>query len=94
MNERRSKDEWHRLIEAQATSGLSQKAFCAQAGIAVTTFGYWKCKLRTEGDGEAHAGRAPGVSCWTTGSNSRPRPPGWPIELDLGHGLRLRLHRG
>ena len=74
MNERRSKDEWHRLIEAQATSGLSQKAFCAQAGIAVTTFGYWKRKLRTEGDGEAHAGRTPGAT--SSGPRRATRPPG------------------
>ena len=49
MNKRRSKHEWQRLIEEQMASGLTQKAFCAQAGIAVATFGYWKRKLRDEG---------------------------------------------
>jgi len=49
MNKRHSKNEWQRLIEEQAASGLTQEAFCAQAGIAVATFGYWKRKLRTDG---------------------------------------------
>ncbi len=47
MNKRRCKHEWLRLIEEQAASGLTQKVFCAQAGTAVATFGYWKRKLRT-----------------------------------------------
>ena len=33
MNKRRSKNEWQRLIDEQAASDLTQKAFCAQAGI-------------------------------------------------------------
>ena len=37
MNKRRSKNEWQRLIDEQAASDLTQKAFCAQAGIAVAT---------------------------------------------------------
>ena len=98
MNKRRSKNEWQRLIDEQATSGLTQKAFCAQAGIAVATFGYWKRKLRDEG---APRPDKPvglqGVTLddWIELSAPATEPaPGWHIELDLGNGLCLRLHRG
>ncbi len=48
MNKRRSKIEWRQLIDEQAASGLSQKAFCGQRGIPLASFGYWKRKLRAE----------------------------------------------
>ncbi len=35
----------------QAASGLSRKAFCEGSGIALSTFAYWKRKLRTKRDG-------------------------------------------
>ncbi len=98
MNKRRSRNEWQRLIEAQATSGLTQKAFCAQAGIAVTTFGHWKRKLRAKGDGEAHEAastRSVSLDDWIELSPPVPeQSPSWHIELDLGNGLCLRLRQG
>jgi hypothetical protein len=98
MNKRRSQHEWQRLIEEQAASGLTQKVFCAQAGIAVATFGYWKRKLRNEGafhpDEPANPQRVT-LDDWIELTPPSPEPaPGWHIELDLGNGLCLRLHRG
>lgn len=43
--ERRSAEEWAALLEAQADSGLSQRVFCLQAGVALSTFRLWKRKL-------------------------------------------------
>ncbi len=97
---RRSAAEWRQLIEAQAASGLSRRAFCERHGLAVSTFGYWKRKLRqagpaleAEGQGQASA---PG---WleVTGlleAAASPATGRWQIELDLGHGLCLRLRQG
>ena len=48
MSKRRGKGEWQQLIDEQAATGLSQKAFCGQRGIPLATFGYWKRKLRAE----------------------------------------------
>ncbi|BAO45091.1 IS66 family insertion sequence element accessory protein TnpA [Thiolapillus brandeum] len=99
MNKRRSKNEWQRLIEEQAASGLTRKAFCEQAGIAVATFGYWKRKLRAEGDkaglDKVASTRRVSLDDWIELSPPVTEPaPGWHIELDLGNGLCLRLHQG
>ena len=98
MNKRRSKNEWQRLVDEQAASGLTQKAFCAQAGIAVATLGYWKHKLRDEGaprPDEPVGLQGVTLDDWIELSAPATEPaPGWHIELDLGNGLCLRLHRG
>ncbi|HEB96531.1 MAG TPA: hypothetical protein ENI96_08890 [Sedimenticola thiotaurini] len=49
MNKRRSKADWQQLVDERMGGGLARKAFCAQAGIAVATFGYWKRTLRADG---------------------------------------------
>lgn len=99
MNKRRSKNEWQQLIDEQVASGLTQKVFCAQSGIAVATFGYWKHKLQAEGGraGSEEAASTQSVSLddWIELSPPATAPaPGWHIELDLGNGICLRLHRG
>ncbi|HHC71605.1 MAG TPA: IS66 family insertion sequence hypothetical protein [Thiotrichales bacterium] len=98
MNKRRTKAEWQRLIDEQAASGLSRKAFCEGSGIALSTFAYWKRKLRTERDGgpTQHPEGATGVSLadWIELSTHGPASGGgWQIELDLGNGICLRLSR-
>ena len=42
---RRSRDEWQRLIDEQATSGQTQSAFCAAHGISVASLQNWKRRL-------------------------------------------------
>jgi hypothetical protein len=36
---------WADILEEQADSGLSKKAFCAERGINVATFYYWQRRL-------------------------------------------------
>ena len=99
MSKRRNTTEWQRLIEEQAASGLTQKAFCEQMGIPVGTFGYWKRKLRTE-NGDASAqdperGTAVSLADWIELPTGGPASgDGWQVELDLGNGLCLRLRQG
>ena len=81
---RRSRAEWQQLIEEQASSGLSQSAFCASRGIGVGSFGNWKRRLAAEASPDpwlelgALAGHGTG---------------GWDVEVDLGQGVRLRFRR-
>ena len=89
MSKRRGKGEWQQLIDEQAASGLSQKAFCGQKGIPLATFGYWKLKLRAE------VASTVSLDDWIELPNGTSEPRGfWQIELDLGHGLCLRLRQG
>ena len=97
MSKRRSRIEWQELIDEQAASGLSQKAFCSQPGISVATFGYWKRKLGSEshslptGSGADTVSLAEWIELPTHGPASG---GGWQIELELGNGLCLRLRQG
>ena len=99
MNKRRSKNEWRRLIEEQAAGGLSQKAFCGQRGIPLASFGYWKRKFQAESSSKSTGSNAdavsPSLADWIELPTHGPEAGGgWQIELDLGHGLCLRLRRG
>ena len=46
---RYSMDEWRRVFQRQRTSGLSVTAFCAQARIPISSFFWWRRKLRNQG---------------------------------------------
>ena len=37
---------WHGLVDAWATSGLSQAEFCRRRGVKAVTFGWWKRRLK------------------------------------------------
>jgi transposase-like protein len=55
----RTRAQRQALVAAYAASGLSQRAFCAQHGIGVSTLRYWQKRLA---DAEATADGAPAPS--------------------------------
>jgi hypothetical protein len=77
---RRSESEMFPLIEAYELSGLTQQAFCAEHGLKVATFSYWRRKYlaRAEDSGSGFVSLVPGGL-----------PPG-DITLEYG-GVILRL---
>jgi hypothetical protein len=82
---RRSRDEWQRLIEEQAGSGQTQAAFCAARGISVASLQNWKRRLATTDMAPAQ---------WLElGTLAEAKSAAWDIELDLGDGICLRLRR-
>ena len=98
MTNRRSHTEWQRLINEQAQSGPTQKAFCKQAGISVASVSYWKRKLRPErvnvstpGARSEMVSQADWIELSTRGSVF---DGVWQIELELGNGVCLRLRQG
>jgi hypothetical protein len=46
MDNNSKKDFWHRHIEKCAKSDLSQIEYCTTHKIPLSTFGYWKRKLK------------------------------------------------
>jgi hypothetical protein len=44
----RTSAEMYPLIEAYYGSGQSQRAFCAEHGLGVAVFGYWRGKYRQD----------------------------------------------
>ncbi len=90
---RRSAEQWRSLIDDQASSGLSQVAFCKREKIAPSSFAKWKRKLSTPGSKRQEL--TPDLTPWIDLGplGSQPKPSAWDIELDLGGGVCLRLRR-
>lgn len=51
---RSSNIDWPALIERQTKSGIPQKRFCTEQGVAISTFQYWKKRLRENTSIELH----------------------------------------
>lgn len=83
---RRSRDEWKRLMAAYEASDLTQRAFCAEQGLAYSTFCYWRRRLRQEESTDREGPTLVELPV-LAGSASGD----WRVELDLGDGLVLRL---
>jgi hypothetical protein len=100
---RRSLQEWRDVMHAYARSGQTRKQFCVQEQLALSTFDWWRRRLREESEA-ATPERQPALR----GLNGAPlfvelaparRPestalPAWEVELELGAGVVLRLRRG
>ncbi len=88
-----------RYLERQAGSGLSQAAFCRRESVPLSTFRYWKRRLRDEGRPETASAEAPlftplGELPLVEADDESPTAEGgWLLDLDLGDGLRLTLRK-
>jgi transposase-like protein len=45
---RRSASEWRALMGLYATSAETRKQFCARHGVALSTFAWWRRRLRQD----------------------------------------------
>ena len=84
---RRSRNHWQQLIDEQARSGLSQRAFCAARALSVKSFQHWKRQLA------APVAALPAAWLDLGALPERPAAVAWDLELDLGAGVCLRLRR-
>ena len=87
-----SPEQWRQMVEAQAVSGQSQVAFCAEHGLSKSSFQHWKRRLKAR---EVSASTPSALFAPLAGAPADSIDNGWTIELDLGDGmcLRLRLRR-
>lgn len=92
---RKSPDAWRALIATSfPQSGLTRTEFCRVNGLSVATFDHWRRKLsvpprveQTTPDTSDFIEIAPPVPP----SFGTPRA-GWHLELELGHGITLRMN--
>jgi len=90
---RRSRADWIEIIQAWQSSSLTQREFCSQNSIALSSFYKWRQKL-SSGSQDATPTHADGFVNVFSSSQERSVSEGdWQIELDLG-GISLRLSRG
>jgi putative transposase len=88
---KRSTEQWQALVDQYEASGLTQKAFCKQHGIAVSGLNKWRKRL-------SNSVQADFVDIThqlsEAGSQSGAQPDRrWQVELQLGQGLVLRIGR-
>lgn len=98
----RGAQAWWAIVQRQMESGLSQVVFCAAEGLSVSSLQSWKRKFVREGR-FSEALPAPAAPWFAelavSGSEVEPEPrrgpapPAWQIELELGGGMVLRIHR-
>lgn len=93
-----SAQQWQQIMENYSRSGLNQKAFCKQEGLAMSTFSKWRKQLglintRPEVEGTADFKpllpvSPPSVTATVADTSDR---GDWDMELVLGAGITLRL---
>ena len=98
----RDAQAWWAIVQRQMESGLSQVAFCAAEELSVSSLQNWKRKFVREG--RLSETRPVPASPWFAElavpepgiepePPAGPAPPAWQIELELGGGVVLRIHR-
>ena len=86
---KRSKEQWHMLVNQYETSGLTQQAFCKQHGIATSGLNKWR--KRFSRSSEAEFVDITDQLC-EAGSHENHHPDNrWQVELQLGQGVVLRI---
>lgn len=80
--ERRSDEEWERLVREQLSSGESQKKFCEGRGLSVASFRWRKMKLK----------RIPAPFVEVAVPEEEEAVTNWNAELELPGGVRFRMN--
>jgi transposase-like protein len=83
---RRNRSVWEELMAQYEASGLKQRTFCEQHGLAYSTFCYWRKQLRQSSTIEN-----PSEHLFELPTLPGDEYPDWRVELDLGHGVTLRM---
>ncbi|HDY84034.1 MAG TPA: hypothetical protein ENH48_13895 [Halieaceae bacterium] len=83
---RHSRSDWEQLLAQYEASGLKKRAFCDQHGLAYSTFYYWRKQLRQSPLIENHSEHLFELPMLPVDKD-----PDWRVELDLGHGVTLRM---
>ena len=85
---RRSVLQWERLLGEQASSGVSQRAFCDQRGLSHSSFYNWKRRLGEGVIEESSAAKFIELAVEPREATQ------WEVEFTLSQGVVLRVRRG
>jgi len=87
---RRTRLEWARILSDYKASGLTQRKFCDERGVAYSSFCYWRKRLSQE-NGSSPLIELPMNLNIAEIPDSIGSTPDWRVELDLGHGITVRI---
>jgi len=79
----RTAGEWRTILDRFDQSGQSQLAFCADAGIAATTFQLWRRRLLADR-------KAP--TQFVDVTPAKTTVPRWTIAIEFPDGTTARVH--
>ena len=97
---RRSASEWRALIQGFSRSGVTRSQFCTRHGVALSTFDWWRSRLRRESTARSVSNTPPTPANALFVELAQADKPdavvsaNWDVELSLGNGMFLRLRRG
>lgn len=96
---RHTREQWQRIVEGWAASGLTQKQYCARHGVSVASFHQWRERLRGGADPQDRAlpgGVAEPIRWLPVALQDAPLTPaaGAGLTLVLASGMRLEVGPG
>ena len=91
QSERKSDAEWEALMAAYEAGDLPQREFCKAQGVAYSSFGYWRRRLRSGTAPLASGGGSSVAPLLDVSPLALSDAADWRVELDLGRGMVLRL---
>ena len=87
---RLGKEQWHRLIEEQQNSSMTQSDFCLSKGLSLATFYNWKRKLNASENTTTETSPQ-WIELPTASRHSQQHA--WDIELELPGNVILRMRQ-
>ena len=75
-----NKDQFQELLSQQQSSGLTVKQYCQEHSINISTFTYWKRKLK--------------LTQSTTSKSSKPTPTTELVPMQIQHSVSSSTHIG
>lgn len=82
-------ERWQTIMARFESSGSTQEAFCRQESLAIATFSKWRKRLKQHQTSVITEPQFIDVGSLSQDAQHL----SWDIELDLGHGIILRLRR-
>ena len=86
----RTRLEWAQILSDYEASGLTQRRFCDERGIAYSSFCNWRKRLSQENTASPLIELPMELNLAKTPSLMSPAPD-WRVELELGQGIIVRV---
>ncbi len=90
---RRSEDEWRELFARFEHDGQTREQFCADEGLAVSTFSRWRQRIQAQGHANTKLPSEAVFVALSSADAPHVVASQWDVELQLGAGVFLRLRQ-
>ncbi len=90
---RRSEDEWRELFARFEHGGQTREQFCADEGLAVSTFSRWRQRIQAQGHANTKLPSEAVFVALSSADAPHVVASQWDVELQLGAGVFLRLRQ-